>query len=159
MKQISKKCLQCNKVFSKSIYCSEKQWLVKKYCSQKCAGLAWIGHPAPKSSFKKGHKTWNKGSHKKTNDCLIKWREKGGGIGKEHPNWKGDNAGYGAIHSWVANHKGRPKKCQICSRTSNETRIHWSNIDHEYRRDLDDYIALCPICHKKHDLKNGLCNH
>ena len=153
------KCLQCNKVFYKSSYCSKKHWIDVKYCSQKCAGLAWRGHSAPKSAFKKRHMPWNKGSHQKTNDCLIKWRNDGGGVGKKHPHWKGNEASYGSIHSWVARHKGNAQKCSRCDRTQDETKIHWSNIDHKYRRNLDDYIALCPRCHKKHDLENKLCKH
>lgn len=67
-----------------------------------------------------------------------------------------ENPSYMAIHSWVRNHKGKPKKCKDCGITSDIIRLHWANIDHKYKRNLDDYMAMCPKCHKKHDMGTGL---
>ena len=70
--------------------------------------------------------------------------------------WKGDNATYGSIHDWVDRWKGKPDTCEMCG-TSGLTKqqIHWANIDHEYRRVLDDYIRLCVSCHRYYDIDNN----
>ena len=69
--------------------------------------------------------------------------------------WKGDDAGYMAIHIWVKKHKGKPIKCEHCGAVRDEKRFHWANIDHKYRRDIDDYISLCVSYHNKYDIKNN----
>lgn len=74
-------------------------------------------------------------------------------IGKKNPNWKGKNAGCQAMHSWIYKYRGKPKICEHCGKTTEETRLHWANKDHKYRRNLNDYISLCVACHKKYDLK------
>ena len=154
-----KTCLRCQKEFFKSKSCSKKDWIITKYCSHRCASDAWIGHKPPKTAFKKGHLPWNTGKNIAVNDALIKWRKNGGGLGEKHPNWKGEKAKYSAIHMWIKTHKQRTYKCSDCGKSGNAYQIHWSNIDHQYSRNLDDYIERCVPCHKKYDLENGLCNH
>ena len=156
---MQKKCIVCGEMFTKKISCSKRVWAKAKYCSQKCAGLAWKGHKAPESAFKKGDTPWNKGNHIKLNDALVKWREEGGGVGDKNPTWKGEKAKYAAIHMWVRSHKGKPGCCTMCGKKGNSHQIHWSNIDHKYKRNLDDYVALCASCHKRYDLDNGLAKH
>jgi hypothetical protein len=77
--------------------------------------------------------------------------------GKNNVIWKGDNVGYGSLHFWIRRYKGRPKKCSNCGiigkKIGRRWSIDWANIDHKYRRNLDDYIALCQKCHKVYDLK------
>lgn len=75
--------------------------------------------------------------------------------GKNHFNWKGEKAKYGAIHIWVNSHKGKSEICKYCGKTNREVKMEWANKDHKYRRNLDDYIALCFGCHKKYDYKMG----
>jgi hypothetical protein len=72
--------------------------------------------------------------------------------GERNINWKGEKAGRSAIHHWVAHHKGKPAKCDFCGTVSSK-QYEWSNKDHKYKRSLDDYIRLCPSCHRKNDLK------
>lgn len=62
--------------------------------------------------------------------------------------YKGDNAGYSTIHSWVRRHKGKPTQCVDCAVTQ---RLTWSNVDGRYRRQLGDYIARCRSCHARYD--------
>lgn len=76
--------------------------------------------------------------------------------GKNNTNWKGDGVGYFSLHTWIRKYKGIPDKCIKCGKVgeknkNNRWNIHWANIDHKYRRNLDDYIALCYKCHKKFD--------
>jgi endogenous inhibitor of DNA gyrase (YacG/DUF329 family) len=68
-------------------------------------------------------------------------------------NWKGDKASTTAMHIWVYRHKGKPEICEHCGATCVERRLNWANKDHKYRRNLDDYIALCYSCHRKYDYK------
>ena len=76
--------------------------------------------------------------------------------GKRHWNWKGEGVGYSSLHVWVKRHKGKPKKCIFCG--ENKKRITWANIDHKYKRNLNDFIALCMSCHRKYDIKNNKKN-
>lgn len=71
--------------------------------------------------------------------------------GRRHPCWKGDNATYSSIHSWIRDKKGKAGnyKCVHCDKQARD----WANIDHIYSRDLDDYIPLCRKCHIKFDKK------
>lgn len=91
----------------------------------------------PIKPFKKGHIPWNKGQ--KVEDETKSAR------------WKGDKAGYFAIHVWVNKHLGKAKECTFCLRTSEETRMEWANISKTYKRDLNDYMALCVKCHRNYD--------
>lgn len=71
--------------------------------------------------------------------------------GKGNGNFKGDKVGYSALHKWVRWHKGNAKKCEWCGVTSESKKIYWANIDHKYRRDLNDFISLCNPCHCLYD--------
>ena len=63
-------------------------------------------------------------------------------------NWKGEDASYAAKHNWVRRHKQKTGKCVLCNRHKETI---WANIDHEYKRDLNDYIELCRACHNIFD--------
>jgi len=158
MKKQRKKCTVCGKMFAKNKYVCKKQWSKTEYCGTKCAGIARIGHKASKSAFKKGSIPWNKNKSVRLNDCLIKWREAGNGEGEKHPNWKGDKAGYSAIHIWVKSRKKRPEMCEECGKKKNYS-LHLSNVDHKYSRNIEDYRYLCASCHKLYDLEKGLVSH
>ena len=68
--------------------------------------------------------------------------------------WKGEKASYRVIHTWVQHWRGKPQFCEMCGKEKTKPKsISWANIDHKYRRVLDDYIALCSHCHKKYDLE------
>jgi hypothetical protein len=105
---------------------------------------------------------WNKGMKGYTNSGSFVKGSKGYWLGKKRLNsqeekswnWKGDNAGYFAMHDWVERHKGKASHCVDCG-TLNAKKYEWSNIDHLYRRNLDDYISRCSSCHKKYDLAMG----
>ena len=64
--------------------------------------------------------------------------------------WKGDKAGYGAIHRWVRKWKGKADHCEMCGDTG-DRRYEWANVDGKYRRVLEDYIPMCCSCHTKYD--------
>lgn len=78
--------------------------------------------------------------------------------GEDNIMWKGDFASYYAMHAWVVRHKGRASKCDdkgignvLC-----KGRFEWSNVDHIYRRVLDDYTERCTRHHRMYDKRSGL---
>lgn len=69
--------------------------------------------------------------------------------GEDRTQWKGEAAGYQALHDWVRRQKGKPERCESCGTT--EGRLEWANASGQYHRDLDDWIAMCRTCHRRHD--------
>ena len=82
-----------------------------------------------------------------------------GKFGEDARRWKGDDASYVAKHMWLTKHYENEKtKCQNCGKSKAEvSRLEWANISGEYKRERDDYICLCPSCHRKMDLKKTHC--
>lgn len=76
-------------------------------------------------------------------------------VGKLAPAWKGEKAGYFAIHHWMRKILGNPKKCEHCGKIGKKEgrkwNLDWANISREYKRDKKDYIGLCRKCHAKFD--------
>jgi len=54
----TKICQKCNKEFKKSIFCSEKEWKTRKYCSHSCANS--VNALNNGKQFEKGITPWNK---------------------------------------------------------------------------------------------------
>lgn len=74
------------------------------------------------------------------------------GSGEELYNWKGEGASYHSKHAWIHRHRGKAKMCsnENCSR-QNVKIFHWANLSGRYKRDFNDYIQLCPSCHRYFD--------
>jgi hypothetical protein len=72
--------------------------------------------------------------------------------GDKNRAWKGEKAKYSAIHQWVRKWKGKLNYCELCG-NANAKRYEWANIDHKYRRILEDYIRMCVSCHIEYDKK------
>jgi hypothetical protein len=109
--------------------------------------------------------TTNKGWFKKGNKYEFK---KGNqyaklNIGKKEGyknwNWKGGIDYYHTTHRMIKRKKGFPKKCEHCGKIGKKIKgqwnIQWANIDHKYRRVLEDYIGLCALCHARYDRENN----
>ena len=96
-----------------------------------------------------------KGSHH-SKESIQKDREHNSGknnpmYGKTNeqcPVWKGDKAGYGAIHYWVKRRKTKPLLCENCS---DREPVELANLSLKYKRDIDDYMWLCKRCHQRLD--------
>lgn len=73
--------------------------------------------------------------------------------GSKHHRWKGNQAGYLAIHSWLARHYGKADHCERCD-GEKAKRFDWANLSGKYKRDVADFIQLCPSCHKKMDVSS-----
>lgn len=74
--------------------------------------------------------------------------------GIKNPAWKGNEAGLTSKHDFVSKWKGKPKKCENCG-TESAKKYEWANVDHKYRRVLDDYIRMCTSCHRNYDIKHN----
>lgn len=99
-------------------------------------------------AFKKGNIPWNKGD-----TGLKPWMNTDGlklgqQAGNKHHLWKGDNAGYSAIHYWIYRQLGKAKKCSNCGSIK---KCGWANISGKYLRDIKDYKPLCYSCHSYFD--------
>lgn len=69
-----------------------------------------------------------------------------------HPQWKGDKAGYRAKHLWIERKLGKPMKCKKCGVEGIGHKIQWANKSHKYKRKISDWIRLCAKCHGIFDL-------
>lgn len=71
--------------------------------------------------------------------------------------WKGDKAGYVAIHTWLRNTYGKASRCESPNcESKSPKRYEYANLSGEYKRDRSDYIQLCPSCHRKMDMSPEL---
>lgn len=65
--------------------------------------------------------------------------------------WKGDAAGYQALHLRVANARGTPSKCARCGTTDPRCVYEWANLTGRYE-DIEDYERMCRSCHRRYDV-------
>lgn len=122
-------CEYCKKPFrAVKDFKTKKQ----KYCSAECFQKVWTN---------------------KIQRRIILLRDKKFGI--DNPEWKGEEASYASKHKWIERVKGTPSKCEHC-KTTTARKFEWANIDHEYRRNKDDYMRLCTKCHRKYDISMGI---
>ena len=74
---------------------------------------------------------------------------------ENNPSWKGEDAGYSAIHAWMIRNYGNPHKCQVCNlkgkRVGRRWNIEWANRTGKFLREKSDWIALCKRCHYAQD--------
>lgn len=68
------------------------------------------------------------------------------------PSWKGDSAGYQAIHMWVRKNKPRSDYCEECNK---KEKLEVSNLSGKNKRDINDYKWLCVPCHRNKDNKKA----
>ena len=167
--ELTKKCLLCGKTIIKRQNESLKDWNDRhKYCSRECTNKARIGKPSWNKGKKLHYDAWNKNKKMSEEFCEINRKSHLGQIAwnknkehlkirnEKHYRWRGDDVGYGAIHSWVRRKKGKPEICIDCGATVQDRKLQWSNIDHKYRRDINDYVGRCSSCHKKYDINMKL---
>lgn len=139
-----------------------------KFCSRACqytnasrpSGLRYnITKPNP-TSFKPGHQPWNADT---AGAMPAPWNRGLKGIrlspatefqpGNRPANWKGDDVGYSALHAWLRRTYGEPASCEHCDAAE---QIQWANRTGQYLRDREDWLQLCPRCHRQYDIENGL---
>jgi hypothetical protein len=64
--------------------------------------------------------------------------------------WKGNEAGYDALHYRLRAERGRPQRCDVCGTEDTSKTYDWANMTGHYD-DPDDYKRMCRSCHLKHD--------
>ena len=73
--------------------------------------------------------------------------------GEKSGKWVGDNIGKLGLHDWIEREKGKAKYL-YCAKADEGTckgRLEWSNKSQKYKRDLEDWWALCGSHHRKYD--------
>jgi hypothetical protein len=73
---------------------------------------------------------------------------KGINIGEKNGQWKGDRAGYKAIHIWINFNVPKPESCSSCGSI---VKLEAANKSGKYLRDFSDWEWLCRRCHMKSD--------
>jgi len=117
-----------------------------KFCSHSCRAKSY--YPNHLKSFSGGTIARSAGRN-----ALLRFARDVREDGSKHARWKGDSVKYGALHGWVVTHKGKPSKCEICGTTDSGERYEWANVNHQYRRNLDDFVRMCVTCHRIFDFK------
>ena len=103
---------------------------------------------------------WNKKISEGVKRQHLEGRGKSPGFSKEQrekaykTNWRGENISNVGLHQWVRYWKGTPKVCEKCG-TKKARKYEWANIDHAYKRKLEDFIRMCTSCHRKYDIENN----
>lgn len=72
-------------------------------------------------------------------------------FGENNSSWKGDNAGYQALHLRVDSARGKPMRCDWCDSVGDK-RYEWANLTGNYT-DVFDFVRLCLSCHRTYDAK------
>jgi len=123
----------------------------------KVVNKAWIKKGqqlSPETGFKPGHIPYNPikpGEHRSPKTEFTSEITKG----ENNFQWKGDDVGYFALHSWVYRNLGKAKDCKRCGKI--KKRYVWHNISGEYKRDLSDWKSVCDTCHKvEHRIMKGV---
>lgn len=71
-------------------------------------------------------------------------------IGERNDSWKGDAAGYAALHLRVQAARGKPANCERCGLDDPAARYEWANLTGRYE-DVNDYQRMCISCHRSYD--------
>lgn len=126
----------------------------RKYCNE-CKWVSWNkGTKGIMKAWNKGKPApwarWDKLFNFKVRELALKRASETNGKrkGELNPNWKDNKVSYGGLHMWVRKYLGKIKECVYCG---SEGKIEWASISHKAKRDLNDYIPLCRICHGKYD--------
>ena len=77
--------------------------------------------------------------------------------GNKSNSWKGDNAGYFALHIRVRKLRGKPCFCETCKTTDKRKVYEWANQTGDFKN-IMDYKRLCKSCHNKNDKRKEKLN-
>lgn len=121
-----RKCLGCDTTFP-VIPSTRKRW-----CSKSCAAI--------NGPLREGLETGRR-SHKP------------GLTGADCPNWKGNDVGYSALHTYISRHFLDPGHCELCGTTVPDVpRLEWAQkVPGSTSRNRTDWFRLCPRCHMRFD--------
>src|SRR5690348_11380976 len=68
--------------------------------------------------------------------------------------WRGEDAGYGAIHMWLQDKHPKTGTCENCGATG-QTQYAFDHRIGSHTRNREDYRELCPSCHLAYDVEIG----
>lgn len=161
----SKPCKTCGKLICKRKREGNKRWEARKYCSHKCSSilteeektvrteriLSYIGQESKEELLERMKKML---ASRNANGIWVPPMT--GRKGKDCPSWLGDQAQYSGIHRWIQQNWQKTGICEECgsiptTKGRNKWATQWSNNDHLYKRDREEWQELCPKCHKKKD--------
>ena len=71
-------------------------------------------------------------------------------VGANNSSWKGDDAGYAALHYRVQKVRGKAVKCDVCGHSDSDRKYEWANLTKNYA-DVMDYKQMCQSCHATYD--------
>lgn len=161
-------CQQCGKIRNvKAKGMKAETYLKQSPFCRHCSALN-VKDKISKGWFQKGFKPWNTGLTKKDERVKkyaikISLKQKGKHLSlrtefkkgenqdKKNINWRGNNVGYYALHTWVIRKLG---KASICHKCGSDKKVQWANKSWEYKRDINDWIELCFKCHRIYDMQN-----
>src|SRR4051812_42555426 len=110
-------------------------------CACGCGSSVNVGR-----KFRRGHNML--GTKRKAETVAKVAAAQIGQNGSKSRRWRGDDAGYSAIHMWLKIHKQKTGVCENCGEAGKSGKTQFANISGEYKRDTDDYAELCPSCHR-----------
>lgn len=118
----------------------------------KIHGIGTGNNPNSRNGFKHGHVPSKETREKISIAGYVRFADE-----TKHYNWQGDNVSYRSLHKWLQKWRGKPNSCEGCGKSGLQgQQIGWANVDHQYRRVLEDYIRLCAKCHGQYDKENKL---
>ena len=140
--------------------CKEKGiglWMNGKHHSEETKKKIGLSNEGKiKKPFTEEHKNNISKSNKGIHHSFDTEFKIGDNSNERHFNWKGNNAGYTALHIWVRKHKYNFGFCETCGKITKKLDL--TNINnHQYTRNPDDYQYNCRNCHRQIDLcENGI---
>jgi hypothetical protein len=145
----NKYCLQCQRNFVKKKNTSNRYWGKSKFCSDECRlkNLKFINGHIPWNKELKGIHLSVKTEFKKGNSIGKLFGRDINTSGNNNNNWRGDNVGISALHSWCKRNFIKPNYCEKCGRNK---QLDLSN-NGIYNRKRENWEWLCRRCHKLKD--------
>lgn len=137
------------------------------YCSQSCNRRANPIASEQRMKMVESRKKFIKDHPEYIESFKEKMRAfyKNGGVTVKGKHWKypkeaverkhkfhGTHNEYNRIHIWVYKMLGRPDICEFCGQKGTGKKMNWANKSQEYKRELTDWLRLCPPCHTNYDL-------
>ena len=58
---------------------------------------------------------------------------------------------YTLAHKFIYNERGKAIMCEMCG-VEDRPIYHWANLSNTYQHNVDDWMQMCPRCHKNYDV-------
>lgn len=164
MIKLTKKCEECDKLFDKSLTCSNVAWGKRRFCSQKCSQLGKVGKPLSEDHRKKISESRKGKKHPFFGKKLSEEHRKNlrkAKIGELNPNWNTnreevthDKRNDGQYKQWRKEVRKRDRnECQLLDENCCGDKVThhikpWA-LYKELRYEINNGITLCKFHHPK----------